>query len=169
MVVRTSKLAGLYLALLLFSLGTGCGLRTSTPSASASPTASSPTPFPTTSPSPTLSATTPPSTTATPWPSTHVVATFVLTINGKVPAGDSFGLEFRVPDVGQSLFGFCDPVRRPCIGGGMTYTQTFGVLGPQATTYAFRRVPPSGQLEVFKQGSYDAKTSMTFSATYTYP
>ncbi len=97
-----------------------------------------------------------------------VVKTFELILDGDVPSGESFGVEYNRPPEGMPL-PFCGPQAVvACTGNGTRYAQTATVpLGFNLEYRYFRGEARSPSFEPFAEGSEVIDTHMTNSASYT--
>ena len=99
-----------------------------------------------------------------------ITKTFELTLNGEVPEGDIFVLEYPYPS-GQS-FGdivFCGSADTgECLGGGTVYTTSVEATAGSSERFAFGRLPGGGSAEIFHEGTVVADDDKTISAEYTF-
>jgi hypothetical protein len=154
------------LAALSIAVTAGCGSSPTTPSPTKAITSSS-------SSSTTSTAKSSTSSSATPSRPSYLL-TFILTIYGPIPSGESFQLFFD-DNASPNLFDLCGqtvPPRPACVSG-KSYPYRLGVggtyVGPPSAPWKIERVTPSGQVIVFKQGTIATTANATITATYTYP
>lgn len=103
---------------------------------------------------------------STPTPADEVTLTFNLTVNGAVPAGTSFTVDYG-QELNRAVDTLCSTATTPCAGNGTVYTKHIRVARGSTITHAFR-VAPSAASGEFSGNTATINADTTYNAVYTF-